>query len=236
MHKNTKLLPYQRQEIFRRWGMGETITKLAQEYKISRETIYGTLKDARLGVFRNRSSMNPRYRQIHYGFKKLRTTEGKVALKLQRAAHRLNRYEKSTPGEMVHFDTKRLPLLKENHPHNHESICLWDLTIIAVLRLQISSQTKQHTLLPYSSRKPSPHFLFVSSVPIQTTVQSIAVSKDMRFERYAPTTRSLNHSPRWSIRGPMEKQSAWSAHYSKNGTERTSLLHGTIEGAPCMHL
>ena len=112
MHKNTKLLPYQRRDIFHRWGMGTKIVVLAREYKVSRETIYGTLADARLQVFENRSSMNHRYRSIAYGFQKLAKTEARVAAKRARKAHRLNRYEKAVPGEMLHLDTKRLPLLR----------------------------------------------------------------------------------------------------------------------------
>ena len=112
MHKNTKLLPYQRREIFRVWGMGEGVTALAKEYKVSRQTIYETLKDAKLGIFLNRSSMNHRYRALVYGLKKLAHTEERVAAKLARRAHKLKRYEKSIPGEMVHLDTKRLPLLR----------------------------------------------------------------------------------------------------------------------------
>lgn len=111
MHKNTKLLPYQRREIFRRWGMGEKVAKLAREFKVSRETVYETLADARLGIFENRSSMNARYRSLAYGFRKLARTEKKVRERIERAKKRLRRYEKSLPGEMVHFDTKRLPLL-----------------------------------------------------------------------------------------------------------------------------
>lgn len=112
MHKNTKLLPYQRRDIFRRWGMGAKVAHLAREYKVSRETVYETLRDARLGVFENRSSMNHRYRAIAYGFKKLERTEKKVSERLARKAHRLKRYEKAVPGEMLHLDTKRLPLLR----------------------------------------------------------------------------------------------------------------------------
>lgn len=112
MHKNTKLLPYQRRDIFRRWGMGTKVAHLAREYKVSRETIYQTVKDARLGIFANRSSMNHRYRSVAYGFKKLAKTEQRVSERLARKAHRLKRYEKAVPGEMVHLDTKRLPLLR----------------------------------------------------------------------------------------------------------------------------
>lgn len=112
MHKNTKLLPYQRRELFRRWGMGTRVTDLAREYKVSRETVYETLKDARLQVFQNRSSMNHRYRTILYGFRRLEKTEKQVGYRIARKAHRSNRYEKAIPGEMLHLDTKRLPLLR----------------------------------------------------------------------------------------------------------------------------
>ena len=92
--------------------MGTKITDLAREYKVSRETIYETVKDGRLQVFTNRSSMNHRYRSVVYGFRRLAKTEERVGAKLARKAHRLNRYEKSIPGEMLHLDTKRLPLLR----------------------------------------------------------------------------------------------------------------------------
>lgn len=112
MHKNTKLLPYQRREIFRQWGMGDkSVIELSQEYKVSRTTIYETLKDARLQVFENRSSMNHRYRTVFYGLKKLSQTEKLLDKKLKARERRNKRYEKSVPGEMLHLDTKRLPLL-----------------------------------------------------------------------------------------------------------------------------
>lgn len=111
MHKNTKLLPYQRRDIFKRWGMGEKVTKLAREYKVSRETIYETIKDAKLNIFINRSSMNQRYRTIYYGLKRLAKTEIKLEKKIKDKERRNKRYEKIIPGEMVHLDTKRLPLL-----------------------------------------------------------------------------------------------------------------------------
>lgn len=112
MHKNTKLLPYQRREIHARWKQGEKVTRLAKEYRVSRETVYGTLKDAKIGIFVNRSSMNRRYRKLHHGLRRLSKTELKIAGRIARKAHRLKRYEKSIPGEMVHADTKRLPLMR----------------------------------------------------------------------------------------------------------------------------
>lgn len=88
------------------------MTRLGKEYRVSRETIYGTLKDAKIGIFVNRSSMNRRYRKLQHGLRRLAHTELKVAGKIARKAHRLKRYEKSIPGEMVHADTKRLPLMR----------------------------------------------------------------------------------------------------------------------------
>lgn len=111
MHKNTKLLPYQRRDIFKRWSMGTQIAKLAREYKVTRKTIYETTKKAKLGIFVNRTSENRRYRTVTTGLKRLIRTELRLAIKLAKRDKRLRRYEKSIPGEMVHLDTKRLPLL-----------------------------------------------------------------------------------------------------------------------------
>lgn len=112
MHKNTKLLPYQRKDIFHRWKYGEGVTDLARDYQVSRQTIYDTVKDAKLGIFVNRSSMNRRYRSVYYGLKRLSHTEQRVAMRLAKREHRQKRYEKTVPGEMIHLDTKRLPLIR----------------------------------------------------------------------------------------------------------------------------
>lgn len=112
MHQNTKLLPYQRREMFRRWSLGVGVSDLAREYKVSRETVYGTLRDAKLSVFVNRTSENHRYRNLQWGFKRLAKTEARIEKKLADRERRQRRYEKSVPGEMVHLDTKRLPLLR----------------------------------------------------------------------------------------------------------------------------
>ncbi len=111
MHKNTKLLPRMRRELYRRWVDGDDIADLARHYGISRPTVYRTIKKARLDIFTNLPSMNHRYRRIEYGLKKLSTTEKALAKKLARREHRLKRYEKAAPGEMVHFDTKKLPVM-----------------------------------------------------------------------------------------------------------------------------
>lgn len=112
MHKNTKLLPYERREIFRSWKLGRRIATLAREYKVTRKTIYETLRDAKLGLFENRRSVNERWRTVQYGLRRLEETREKLLRKQKNKEHRLKRYEKNLPGEMVHFDTKRLPLLR----------------------------------------------------------------------------------------------------------------------------
>lgn len=109
MHKNTRLLPYQRREAYRRWREGDRTTDLAQYYHVTRKTLYEVFKKAKLGVFENYSSKNLRYRTIEYGLKKLAKTEAKLAKKLAKRELRANRYVKTRPGEMVHTDSSVLP-------------------------------------------------------------------------------------------------------------------------------
>jgi len=110
MHKNTKLLPYMRRAIYQAWLGGQSISNLGKEYKVSRPTIYKVLERARLQEFTNRKSTNYRFRTIEYGLKRLSKTVKKLQKKIDRLS--IKRYEKTYPGEMVHFDTKRLPLLQ----------------------------------------------------------------------------------------------------------------------------
>ncbi len=112
MHKNTKLLPYQRREAYRRWCQGDQVTDLARQYRVTRKTLYEVFKKAKLGVFENYSSKNLRYRTIEYGLRHLAKIERAVAKKLGKRERRLNRYQKEYPGEMVHTDSSLLPLLR----------------------------------------------------------------------------------------------------------------------------
>lgn len=109
MHKNTKLLPYQRREAYRRWREGDSVTELAKYYRVSRKTLYEVFKKAKLEVFENYSSKNMRFRTIEYGLKKIRKTEIKLEKKIAKRELRLNRYVKKYPGEMVHTDSSFLP-------------------------------------------------------------------------------------------------------------------------------
>ncbi len=109
MHKNTKLLPYQRREAFRRWRNGDQVTELAKYYRVSRKTLYEAFHKAKLGVFENYSSKNLRFRTIEFGLKKLLKTEKRLGKILAKRELRLNRYVKKRPGEMVHTDSSFLP-------------------------------------------------------------------------------------------------------------------------------
>lgn len=110
LHKNTRLLPYERQAIWLSYTQDKvSVTALARQYNVSRPTIYKVLKEGRNGIFTQKSSVNNRFKQAFYGIKRLAKVELKIQQKLKKQA---KRYNKSYPGEMVHVDTKRLPLLK----------------------------------------------------------------------------------------------------------------------------
>jgi len=110
MHKNTRLLPYMRRAMHEAWTEGRSVSSLAKEYKVSRETVYKVLERARLKNFANHRSVNKRFLTIEYGLKKLVLVEKKLQKRVDR--QNIQRYEKEYPGEVVHCDTKRLPLIK----------------------------------------------------------------------------------------------------------------------------
>ncbi len=112
MHKNSKLLPYQRREVYRRWYQGDQVTDLARQYRVTRKTLYEVFKKAKLGIFGNYSSKNLRYRTLEFGLKRLAKVEKAIMKKLGKRERRLNRYQKEYPGEMVHTDSSLLPLLR----------------------------------------------------------------------------------------------------------------------------
>lgn len=110
IHKNTRLLPFQRQAICDAYTKDKrTIVSLAEEYKVSRPMIYKVLKLARHRLLKPQSSTNNRFKQARFGVKRLAKVERSIQDKLKKQA---KRYNKSYPGEMMYFDTKRLPLLK----------------------------------------------------------------------------------------------------------------------------
>lgn len=127
IHKNTRLLPFQRQAIWDAYTKDKrTIVSLAEEYKVSRPTIYKVLKLARHRLLKPQSSTNNRFKQARFGVKRLAKVERSIQDKLKKQA---KRYNKSYPGEMMHFDTKQLPLLKgqtTNSPREYLFVAIDD--------------------------------------------------------------------------------------------------------------
>lgn len=117
IHKNTRLTPHNRQAIWRAYTQDKvSVTSLARQYKVSRVTIYRILKAARLQLLVPQKSTNNRFKQAKYGMKRLAKVEREIEEKLKKKA---KRYNKSYPGEMVHVDTKRLPLLQNQKASDH---------------------------------------------------------------------------------------------------------------------
>lgn len=112
MHKNTKLLPYQRESIYGKWLAGERVVSLAKHYEVSRPTIYKVIRRARLKDFFNHLSINHRFKTITHGLRRLSRIEKKLAIKLAKLERRNKRYQKESPGEMAHLDSKILPHFK----------------------------------------------------------------------------------------------------------------------------
>lgn len=119
VHKNLRLTRTDRYWIWELYSRErKSVTFLAEYFNVSRPTIYKVLKRARLREFMPRNSMNKKYRLAKYGVRRLAKVEASIEAKLKAKA---KRYNKQYPGEMVHFDTKRLPLLKgEKQTDNRE--------------------------------------------------------------------------------------------------------------------
>jgi len=109
MHKRLRLTPLDRQEIWKLYGTGKwTIVSLAKRYRVSRPTIYKAIARARKQEFAPRRSVNKRFLQSKYGIKRLAKIDAAIE---RRKKAQARRYNKTYPGEMIHVDTKRLPLL-----------------------------------------------------------------------------------------------------------------------------
>jgi len=74
------------------------------------------LHRGRKNDFTIHSSANKRFRCLKYGIKRLSKIEKKTEERLKKQARR---YNKKYPGEMIHFDTKRLPVIKGESPGNN---------------------------------------------------------------------------------------------------------------------
>ena len=109
IHKRTRLTPIQRKELYDDYHTNNLrVCDLIRKYRVSAPTIYKILHRGRQRDFSVHRSINARFRMIQYGLKRLAKVEVALEGKLKAQA---KRYNKQYPGEMVHVDTKRLPLL-----------------------------------------------------------------------------------------------------------------------------
>lgn len=108
MHKHTKLPPILRREVYDRWcRTHQSIRSLSSIYRVDRNIIRKVLLRGRLGDFSVHDSTNQRYRTIEFGLRRLSRTEERLQKRWLRS--QIRRYEKRTPGEMVHSDSRGLP-------------------------------------------------------------------------------------------------------------------------------
>jgi transposase InsO family protein len=130
LHKNTKVFPHQRKEIFDKYHSDHSkVSDLAAEYHVSRLTIYKVIREMRVNQIYQQKSINKRYRTLEYGLKRLAKIEKKIELRLKKEA---KRYNKSYPGEMIHFDCARLPWLEgeslKTHLHQYLFVAIDDFS------------------------------------------------------------------------------------------------------------
>lgn len=119
IHKNTRLTPLQRRELSDDYYKNHIrVCDLCRKYRITAPTVYKILHHSRNNDYSVHKSVNKRFRCLEYGLKRLAKIETHLEEKLKKKA---KRYNKKYPGEMIHFDTKRLPLLKgESSKSNYE--------------------------------------------------------------------------------------------------------------------
>nr|WP_245945450.1 leucine zipper domain-containing protein [Neisseria dentiae] len=90
IHKNTRLTPHNRQAIWRAYTQDKiSVTSLAQQYRVSRVTIYRILKAARLQLLTPQKSTNNRFKQAKYGMKRLAKVEREIEEKLKKTGKAL---------------------------------------------------------------------------------------------------------------------------------------------------
>lgn len=119
IHKRTKLTPIQRKQLSNDYYKQHIrICDLIRKYHVTAPTVYKIVHRARDNDYTIHQSINKRFQCLEYGLKRLAKIEKQLEEKLRKNARR---YNKKYPGEMVHGDTKRLPLLKGESPREkHE--------------------------------------------------------------------------------------------------------------------
>lgn len=119
IHKNARLTPIQRRRLSDDYYKKHIrVCDLCRKYQITAPTVYKILHRSKENDYSIHKSVNKRFRCLQYGLKRLSRVESILEEKLKKKA---KRYNKKYPGEMIHFDTKRLPILKGESPKlNHE--------------------------------------------------------------------------------------------------------------------
>lgn len=119
IHKNTRLTSIQRRQLSSDYYKNHIrVCDLCRKYQITAPTVYKILRCSKNNDYSIHKSTNKRYRCLQYGIKRLSKVEKQIEEKQKKQA---KRYNKKYPGEMIHFDTKRLPLLKgESTKSNYE--------------------------------------------------------------------------------------------------------------------
>ncbi len=114
IHKKTRLTPIQRKALADDYYKRHVrVCDLCRKYQVSAPTVYKIIHRARNNDYSIHRSVNKRFRCLKYGIRRLSRIEKKVEEKLKKQA---KRYNKKYPGEMIHMDTKRLPILKGEDP------------------------------------------------------------------------------------------------------------------------
>lgn len=109
LHALTKLTPRQRKKLSDEYFSGQYKKKeLCERYGVSHPTLNKILTRSRWGDYSIHRSTNKRYQVLEYGLKRLAKIEKRIQDRLRKQSIR---YEKSYPGELLHLDTKQLPLM-----------------------------------------------------------------------------------------------------------------------------
>ena len=122
IHKNTRLTPFQRKEIWEFYQRWMKPKDLYIKFNVSLPAIYKIIKRARTQEFVPRKSTNNRFRNIKRWLLRLAKIESKLIEKKNKEARR---YNKSYPWEMIHFDTKKLPFIKWAVNKKSEYLFVW---------------------------------------------------------------------------------------------------------------
>jgi transposase InsO family protein len=147
IHKKTRLTPIQRKALADDYYKNHIrICDLCRKYQVTAPTVYKIIHRAKNKDYSIHKSVNKRFRCLKYGVRRLAKVEEKIQEKLRKQA---KRYNKNYPGEMIHMDTKRLPVLKGESPkekHQYLFVAIDDFSrelFVAIMpdKTQYSAET-----------------------------------------------------------------------------------------------